>query len=511
MNQVEIKRRQIESYVNILGLVALLILGQLLGNEGIAYVAVGYETMNLLWLLLGSGASQTFGRLLRSRLAKGQYRNAVVLQRNILICQCILGGMGSLGLILCADAVAEKIFYLPYSHSVLVLFAPVLVLRMASSVLAGRFQGEGSEMPPLIGAVLRQVLWVGFSFLFVNLLSGYGEKVSALLFKTVYRSMYGAMGVALALVVAELGVLVCLLLLLRKHRTTGDAEPREGRKTTDSFGDSLRVFYGNMMPECLVGLLQFLPVWTGLFFYLRNGKGEAAYAVSYGMLYGRFYVLCGIVVLFVGTLLIPVCARCVGNLRKGEARAARGLFQEGIHLAMMHSLFWAVVLAVLSKQISGVFQNGHQTSLVSMFSVGAWSVVFLSLGFFFLRILMFAGRKLLAVGCLLLTDLVYAVLVIALVKGGLGIMAPVISLLVAGILLCLGVGALCCKLMHCGIDWLKALGIPAGCCLVVGLLGLLLCNLLFPHLGNFVTILVVLAVMAVIYWGALWYKFHIIG
>lgn len=88
----------------------------------------------------------------------------------------------------------------------------------------GNFQSEGSEMPSAVSAILRQVFYFGLGLLFLGIFRTYGEKVSLLLKKDDFTAMYGAMGVALGIVISEVLVLIFVFVIYQ------EAHPEEERR-----------------------------------------------------------------------------------------------------------------------------------------------------------------------------------------------------------------------------------------------------------------------------------------
>lgn len=181
MNPLEVKRKQIEICAAAIGLITLLIFGELLGDNGVAYLAVSSECFLLLWSLTGSATADALAKLLRGRIARGQHKNAVMLNRIAMSIVGMAGVLCSVLLILLAEQIARNLFHAPRSAILIKLLAPAVCLRTFSALLLGRFQGDGMEMPAVIGAVLRQVCVLLFGLLFCNLLRGYGDKVLSLI------------------------------------------------------------------------------------------------------------------------------------------------------------------------------------------------------------------------------------------------------------------------------------------------------------------------------------------
>ena len=85
MNQAETKRRQVQAIATILALINLSVIARLTGYNGVTYVAVGLETYAIIYAAVSGGAADALARLLRLRNAKGQYRNAARIRRNVLL------------------------------------------------------------------------------------------------------------------------------------------------------------------------------------------------------------------------------------------------------------------------------------------------------------------------------------------------------------------------------------------------------------------------------------------
>lgn len=88
-------------------------------------------------------------------------------------------------------------------------------------------------MPSAVSCVLRQVFYLGLGLLFLGIFGNYGEKVSLLLKRDDFTAMYGAMGVALGILISELLVTLFLFVIYRGSMS-GRRENENGMKGTDS-------------------------------------------------------------------------------------------------------------------------------------------------------------------------------------------------------------------------------------------------------------------------------------
>lgn len=67
------------------------VFGKQLGNNGLAYLAAAFLVFLFFWILTGKNVPDRLGRLLRSRSAKGQYKNVSKMRRNMMISRLLPG------------------------------------------------------------------------------------------------------------------------------------------------------------------------------------------------------------------------------------------------------------------------------------------------------------------------------------------------------------------------------------------------------------------------------------
>ena len=505
MNQVEIKRRQMQTVSVILALITVAVIARLTGYNGASYTIAALEAFSVLWMVIGGNLSDVLGRMIRIRNSKGQYRNAEQLRKNTLIFQLVLGLAGSLFLLFGADWLARTVFRIQYSSFIIMLLAPALLFRTVSAVLTGCFQGEGSELPTAAAALLRQVLILALGLLFCRLFSAYGAKVSKLLVQQNFEAMYGGAGAALAVSVSELLVCILLLLYYRVNKKNADKTRREGMRAVDSFADSVRSLCAARGMQWLIGLLVILPVPLGLVFLQKRAAAEAAMAeaavAEYGVYGAGYWVLCGCWTAFIMLSLIPVYGKTAVSLRKEEQRFARNMFQGGFHLAMVHAAFASVFLAAAANWLGAVIAPDQAKAAARMLQSGGFAVLFLTLSFYFGRLLLLSGGKLLVLCAVGAADVVYVIVVSVLLNAGnAGVMALVYGGLLGLGVLCVLLGVFACRQFRARPDWLQTLAIPAGAAAVTGLVAMLLGRVLAPHLGEAFTLLILLLLGFALYW-----------
>ncbi len=500
MNQVEVKRRQIQFLSYALAGVNIWIFGRKLGDNGLAYLLAACLVFAFFWILTGKNIPDRMGRLLRGRSAKGQYKNVSKMRRNMMLFQVASGLLATL---LCATvgyAVLEKAFRIPYGSMILWILCPTLFLRCIQSVFMGYFQGEGSELPSAVSAVLRQVFYLGLGLLFLGIFDRYGEKVSLLLKKDDFTAMYGAMGVALGVLISELLVLLFLFVIYRGSMSER-RENENGMKGTDSFAGQLRSLFPGLGGDILRQLLFLLPLWLGLIFFQKHSLDIYASAGQYGVFIGRYLVTILLPIQILCAGILPGISKTGGHLRKKEERYAKTAFQAGIQGVLLHGMFFTTLIAVLALPLSQAVDQAAAAQLAEMFTGGSSFILWMLLIMYCSEILKMKGKGYLVLAGYGIMDIVFVISATVLLNGENGSTLSIVLGIVIG--LACGAVFLCvfsCLQMQTWPDLLRSLAIPAGCCLACGLLAFGLEKIMFPHLGAVVTVLLELVITLLLYW-----------
>lgn len=505
MNQAEVMRRQAGALADILTWIILLMVCHLTGDNGVAYIVAAYEVFMLIWLPVGGGLTDALGRLLRNRNNKGQYKNAAKMRSTAMLLQLGLGAAGSLILLVAAQPVAETVFKARYSALILMVLSPAVFLRGVSGVLLGYFQGEGSELPTAAACILRRLFILGLGVLFAGMLKEYGEKVSGLLKQNNFTAMYGGVGIAAAVTVAELIVAV-LLLVLYKVSSGGRrrAKQESGMRTTDSFMDCVRSLYGSRWSDLVTGLLAFLPMVLGWLFYGKAVQEEDAASLQYGMYAGKYLAVWGILVSLIMILALPVVGRSLVSLRRGEQRFSKAAFQSGVHLCVLHGVFAAVFIGVMGEQLAGLLCPDGGETVLKMLRQGSAAIFTAALSAYLVRFMLGTGKKYLVMGALAFSDVLFAVFTAVFLNlGKTDISALVYSGVIAGGVLCGILGVSAYRQQRLRMDWLRILIVPSVAAGICGFVSLLLKKVFAPHLGNLVTLIVALVISGMVYWALL--------
>ncbi len=498
MKHVEVKRKQIQIFSYIIWLITLLVISKIVGNAGVVYFVVAAEATTIFILLLSYSVPDTLGKILRSRSARNLYKNVKKIRKNILVFQCILATVGAAVLFFLSDFLANNLFKIPNSSIVIKILSPIVLIRTISSVLKGFFQGSGTEMPTVVVDVLRQVFTLGFGILFCNILKTYGEKASALLQNNTFTAMYGIMGIALAMLLAEILLLLFLFLIYLGSNNKSNHK-LEGLNKTESFRESIGVFYGNMSFSIMNSLLARLPIWLGVVFFVRTV--EENLIPEYGVYYGKYLVLCGFAIIPLCVLMLSMCTKVVNDLRKGEHHYARNEFQVGIQTGFVNTVFISTWMIALANQIAKLFAEKDAVLLAKMLQAGSFIIVSVVLCYFFLQLLTLNRKEIIVLFSLGVFNIFFVIsLTLCLKLWKFGTLSLVYAGVASSLLMCIMLGYFAIKFLKTNISVVNAIVIPFIAASVIGVINALLGKLLAIPLGNIATLIVTYFIGTILYW-----------
>lgn len=526
MKQQEIKIRQIICYTYVIGIIGMMGMGRVLGDEGLACLAVAMEGISLFALLMTCGVSDVIARLQRNRRSKEQFKGAARMWGQLLLSQGIMGALLSAVLLLLADPLAGKLFRVPGSAAAMRLLAPMILLQALDAALLGYFQGGGSYMPTLVSAVLRQGFFLVFGSLFGRLLADYGSKVSRLLKNSSYSGMYGAMGVAIGILAAEILVLLFLLVIyLGSGRNADEQRGQEGLRHTESMTDVLKTFYRALWQGICTALLVLLPAVMSTISYLRKAPGlyiavstqassdvpggdtislarlaAGEAAASFGSFFGRCILLCAAFILILTARCFSVYGRLQGAIRREDARHTRDVAASGLHYVWTVGLYFAVTMLMMAPQIAAGFLPGGEEEVTGMLRAGGVLVLLAGLAVLFSMILLAHGERHILMGMLGVWMLLVLLFQNAFVRGSnYGASGILSGVLVATGILLAGLAAYCIRQGRIGTEYVRVLGIPLAAAGITALAMLLIMKIFGAHMGHVAAVAVAALLGAVVY------------
>lgn len=206
-------------------------LTSIIGDEGNGYYTSAYNIYTIILLISSYSIPSAVSKIIASKLALKEYRNAHRIFRCALLYVCVIGGAASLFTFFGAELFLEG-----EAAIVLRVFSPTIFLSGFAGVLRGYFQAHGSMVQTSFSQIAEQILNAVISIFAAHMLIQTVQTKSS-----TTQAIYGAAGSALG---TGSGVAVALLFMLfvyvlNRNMLNGRIE-KDRHRYTDTYGDILK-------------------------------------------------------------------------------------------------------------------------------------------------------------------------------------------------------------------------------------------------------------------------------
>ncbi len=488
----------------LISLIIRIPLSRMIGDAGIGMAAPALELVFLAALLFSYGISRTMTGLIRYRVKREQYKSARRVFTTAFKLSMILAVAFAFILLLGSAFLSEIIVLEALSKKAIMAAAPVVFLIALVNVFRGYFNGNG------FGILVAQSQYIEKITMLIGMLIGgtlvydYGKKAAALLLNPMVAYAYGALGVMLGMMVAELITLVYLLFVFGIYSSTWKHQlMQDTGKRIETTGEIMGMLFGNGVPIVIIVALSnlFMLVDQRLFHYCMNRTGQGEMRTSlWGAYYSKFAVLIGI-----GTVL--VCMAVHGSIskiamanEKEEYRLMRDKIGNAVKKLCIVAFPIAIYLAVLAQAFVKGIYKGESELPVMLLQRGTAIIVFYALAYLFGQIML----KIRMIKELFISVLVAFVLHVAMayflvqraLLGGEGLVYSVLLFSVVLALLCIFFVS---RKINYRQEWVISIAFPALAACVSGLIAMLLNKLLLDMTGELLTILISCLVSSILY------------
>ncbi len=499
MIQSEIKKFQINLFSCISQLVAFFIIGRIIGERGVTYLAITLEVFFVILALINGGFTECLGGLLASRKEKTQYKNMERMRRCALHLQLITGVVFGALLFGMADVLAIHLFRTSSMAFLFRLVAVFIPIRQLSSAYLGFYKGEGRPYDSSFTRMFRAALTLVLTIILAGTLGNYGDKVGAILNQKHIGSMYESVAVVLAMLITEVFVLVSLVIIYEK-RIKERVSLREGMKLTESKRQCMFLLFRKRLPQMIAEVIMLLPLIMA-FLYWDSFSAKMDGFLIYGAFVGEFGFLVLLLAMAHFVLLLPLLHTMIGNLQKKEMRPARTQFHLAVHSCIANGVFAVVFMTVMAPQLAAVFTPSAAKVLEKLLSSCSTAALVVTVGvflFFFLKEIGAQRKALIVLGGAALLYTI-GIVVVLLMKKPMTLF-PAVWALCCLFLGCAGLWKLSFRYMRARLDLIGALVIPVGVGCAVGLVCMLFGRVFTPHLDELFTLIMTLIVALLLYW-----------
>lgn len=369
----------------VIGLLYRIPLKSIIGDIGNDYYGTAMEIYSILLLISSYSLPLAVSKLVSTRMAKGQRRNAYRIFKGALIFAIVSGAAAGLIVFFGADIITTYIVRTPLSVFALRVLAPTLFVVAVLGVIRGFFQGMGTMMPSAVSQLIEQIINAVVSVWIAYMLYQYGAKIGAVLGNpATYAEAYGAAGGTIGTGAGALAALLFTLFVLVVYRPVfRKMSQRDKNKNVESYGTIFYVLIITIIPVLLsttiYNITSFLDMGTFKHIAALQGYQAKEYSTMWGIYVGEYKVLVNVPI----AIASSVSASSVPSL--STAFAAKDIPQVkrkvaySIRFIMVIAIPCAVGMGVLASPILQLLFHDSRPLPAHMMQIGAISIVFYSL------------------------------------------------------------------------------------------------------------------------------------
>lgn len=356
--------------VRFIGFLYRLPLTELIGDRGNAIYSAGYYIYTFLLILSSAGLPAAISRLVSTRIAKGEYRNAQKIFRVSMIFAGAAGAIGMLVLFFFAEPIAKMVDS-PNSVYCLQTLAPTLLIVGVMSVYRGYLQGMNIMTPTAVSQIFEQVFNAVFSVYLAWVLVKQSIPLGA------------AGGTAGTGIGALAGLIVVMIFYNRmKPEIRHNMCIEEKGIYQETTGEAFKKLVVTAFPIIagtavfsMTNLIDMKMVMSGL---MSSGAfTEAEAEVLYGQLSGKYVTLTTFPVSISSAMATAAIPNIAMAVTVGNKKEVKRKINTALKLAMIISIPAAVGIGVLGDQILRMLFPSYPEGGV-LLKVGAISIAFLS-------------------------------------------------------------------------------------------------------------------------------------
>lgn len=356
--------------VRFIGFLYRLPLTELIGDRGNAIYSAGYYIYTFLLILSSAGLPAAISRLVSTRIAKGEYRNAQKIFRVSMIFAGVAGAIGMLVLFFFAEPIAKMVDS-PNSVYCLQTLAPTLLIVGVMSVYRGYLQGMNIMTPTAVSQIFEQVFNAVFSVYLAWVLVKQSIPLGA------------AGGTAGTGIGALAGLIVVMIFYNRmKPEIRHNMSIEEKGIYQETTGEAFKKLVVTAFPIIagtavfsMTNLIDMKMVMSGL---MSSGAfTEAEAEVLYGQLSGKYVTLTTFPVSISSAMATAAIPNIAMAVTVGNKKEVKRKINTALKLAMIISIPAAVGIGVLGDQILRMLFPSYPEGGV-LLKVGAISIAFLS-------------------------------------------------------------------------------------------------------------------------------------
>ena len=501
MNDALVYKKRLEGIASLIFFLSCLVFRIRIGNIGMGYLLTCFMMYEVMWVVFGERISEVVGRLLRSRLSKSKYRSARLIWHYSLSMNSFTGFIGFIIIGFLGSYFIKKVFFIDHALWILWIFALIFGLRLVTETISGYLCGRKNTIVfSGISALIRQIAIIVLGNICISLISGYGQKVTALLKQDDLKAVYACLGIGISAVIAELVTLVFLLVIKLAPKQKEYDYDDDIYRRKDNTGNVFLMIWRSRIFEMVSSLLVIFPYVLTVFVFFRKSSDPIVCAEQLGLAGVTVVVPSLLFCVFGYSMLLSLVSEVTNNFKHNMMRYARNIFQTGFHLSFIYGSFGCIYLIAESSLISKLFGESTPEITSKLIIFGAFITLIMLASLFIMRLLIRCGLLFLTYLVQIPADVIFIIIFLVLVSRG---KEPAVSFAIALLVhyICKFIGYLILALvkLDMSIDPISNIFVPVLVAAVVCILNVFVSKFIAPHLGVVFTLFISFLEMVVLY------------
>ncbi|MCR4998505.1 MAG: polysaccharide biosynthesis protein [Lachnospiraceae bacterium] len=368
----------------VIGLLYRSPLTAIIGKTGNDCYGTAYEVYNIILILSSYSIPLAVSKLVATRMANKEYKNAWRVFKGALFFACTTGTIAMLIVFLGADFFCGTVLQTPLSAIALRILAPVLLVVAIVGVMRGFFQGLHTMVPSAFSQILEQIVNAIVSVVAAYYLFSYGSRVGAVLgdqagIAAAYGAAGGTTGTAIGAVFA---LLFMTFMILIYRRVIKKKMRRDRHSGVETYGNIMKVLVLTIVPVLLSTTLYNVSaiIDQGIFKNIVNIQGYDKHQISewWGVFAGQYIVLINVPI----SIASAMAASSVPSLASAYQEGNVMMMQRRIRLAtrfiMLIAFPCTIGMAVLGGPIMQLLFMDSDITSAYMMQIGAIPIIFFS-------------------------------------------------------------------------------------------------------------------------------------
>jgi stage V sporulation protein B len=376
-------------FVRFIGFVYRLPLTALIGDAGNDIYSTGYYIYNFFLIASSAGLPVAISKMVSERVALKQYRNAHKVFRVSLMLTTATGIIGAVVMWYGAETFA-KLAITPESKYAIQTLSPTVFIVAIMSSFRGYFQGLKTNVPTAISQIIEQIFNAVFSVLLAYLWLGKGLEFAAA--GGTVGTGVGAFSGLLFLILTY--IVIRPNILKKAHKNLDHTEEEETLGIAKTLLQMSAVIIAGTAIMSVTNLIDLTMVKN-----LLHESGfftDTQIKLLYGQLTGKFYTITTLPVALSAAFATSTIPHIASSLVLKDREGVKRKINTALRLTMLLSIPAAIGIGVLGVPIIKLLYPSAPAG-GEMLTIGAASIIFLSLANICAGILQGIGKSLLPV------------------------------------------------------------------------------------------------------------------